>query len=298
MPQVLVVDDSAVDSHLAGRLLEKSTDLKAVHAANGEDALAALSRQVFDLVVTDLQMPGMDGLALVEAIRARHPLVPVILMTAHGSEEIAVHALQRGAASYVPKHTLEHDLASTAETVLVMARARHRHHRLRERLTRLESQFELDNDAALIPALVGELSENLQRMRICEDAELTRVTIALGEALDNAMHHGNLEVSSKLREGDDNAYRELVAARRRQPPYKDRRIHVTARETRAEAVFIIRDEGPGFDVAKLPDPTDPANLEKVSGRGLLLIRTFMDEVRHNPAGNEVTLIKRPCEKAL
>jgi CheY-like chemotaxis protein len=298
MSQVLVVDDSSVDAHLAGRLLEKGTDLKAVHASDGEEALSALSRGIFDLVVTDLLMPEMDGLALVEAIRVRHPLVPVILMTAHGSEEIAVQALQCGAASYVPKHTLERDLASTAETVLIMARARYRHHRLRERLTRLESQFELDNDAALIPVLVGEMSENLQRMRICEDAELTRVTIALGEALDNAMHHGNLEVSSSLREGDDCAYRELVAARRRQSPYKDRHIHVTARETRNEAVFVIRDEGPGFDVSCLPDPTDPANLERVSGRGLLLIRTFMDEVRHNPAGNEVTLIKRRAEKAL
>ena len=44
--------------------------------------------------------------------------------------------------------------------------------------------------------------------------------------------------------------------------------------------------------ASLPDPTDPTNLEKVSGRGLLLIRTFMDEVTHNKAGNEITMIKR------
>lgn len=55
---------------------------------------------------------------------------------------------------------------------------------------------------------------------------------------------------------------------------------------------MIRDEGPGFDSTSLPDPTDPVNLEKVSGRGLLLIRTFMDEVRHNPKGNEIVLVKR------
>ena len=45
----------------------------------------------------------------------------------------------------------------------------------------------------------------------------------------------------------------------------------------------------------LPDPTDPANIEKVSGRGLLLIRTFMDEVHHNKTGNEITMIKR-CDR--
>ena len=61
--------------------------------------------------------------------------------------------------------------------------------------------------------------------------------------------------------------------------------------SRATGTFTVRDEGPGFDPSKLPDPTDPANLEKISGRGLLLMRTFMDEVRFNATGNEVTMVK-------
>ena len=56
--------------------------------------------------------------------------------------------------------------------------------------------------------------------------------------------------------------------------------------------FVIRDEGKGFDWCGLPDPTDPQNLLKVSGRGVLLMKTFMDEVNFNQAGNEVTLVKR------
>ncbi len=81
-------------------------------------------------------------------------------------------------------------------------------------------------------------------------------------------------------------------ARRRRPPYRERRLYVHARLSRSEAVYVIRDEGPGFDPATVPDPTDPANLEKASGRGLLLIRAYMDEVIHNRTGNQVTLIKR------
>ena len=77
-------------------------------------------------------------------------------------------------------------------------------------------------------------------------------------------------------------------------PYRDRRIHVVVRESRTEAVYVVRDEGPGFDPSTLPDPTDPANLEKCSGRGLLLIRTFMDHVDHDNQGREITMIKR-CE---
>ena len=67
---------------------------------------------------------------------------------------------------------------------------------------------------------------------------------------------------------------------------------MTAKLSPAEAHFVIRDEGPGFDPSACPDPTDPANLEKRSGRGLLLIRTFMDEVAFNEAGNQITLVKR------
>jgi anti-sigma regulatory factor (Ser/Thr protein kinase) len=84
----------------------------------------------------------------------------------------------------------------------------------------------------------------------------------------------------------------LIDERRVDPNYRNRRVHVTARESPAEAVYVIRDEGPGFDPSKLPDPTDPSNLVRVSGRGLLLIRTFMDEVHHNEIGNEITMTKR------
>jgi anti-sigma regulatory factor (Ser/Thr protein kinase) len=57
-------------------------------------------------------------------------------------------------------------------------------------------------------------------------------------------------------------------------------------------VFCIRDEGPGFDWSTLPDPRDPENLGRVGGRGLLLVRTFMDEVHFNEKGNQIILVKR------
>ena len=58
------------------------------------------------------------------------------------------------------------------------------------------------------------------------------------------------------------------------------------------AVYRIHDQGRGFDPKSLPDPTDPRNLERSSGRGLLLMRTFMDDVSFNSTGNLVTMIKR------
>ena len=289
---VLVVDDSAMDRHLAGAIVGKQPGWQASFAENGVDALASLERRLPDVVLTDLLMPEMDGLQLVQAIRAKYPLVPVILMTAHGSEDIAIQALQKGAASYVPKKSLARDLAETLEQVLSASQVKKQERRILDRLARAESRFVIENDTTLIPALVGHVEEDLSRLKLCEPSGLVLLGVALHEALTNAILHGNLELGSELRETDEKAYYRLAAERRVQPPYSDRRVYLSAALTRDEAVFVVRDEGQGFDPALLPDPTDPANLGKVSGRGLLLIQTFMDRVEHNEKGNVITMTKR------
>jgi anti-sigma regulatory factor (Ser/Thr protein kinase) len=234
----------------------------------------------------------MDGLELVQQIRLKYPLTPVILMTAHGSEDVAVRALQFGAASYVPKRDLANDLRETVASVLEATQAKRGHRRLMGSLTHSEAEFALENDPALIPHLVGHLKETLGEMTELDETALLRVSVALREAVLNAMEHGNLELDSALREHDGSAYHRLADERRTTRPYRDRRVTVRVRQTPRRAEYFIRDEGPGFDPAKLPDPLDPANMEKASGRGLLLIRTFMTEVHYNAKGNEVTLVLR------
>ena len=112
--------------------------------------------------------------------------------------------------------------------------------------------------------MIGPAVNNLQdfgvRFGIFNDRERTRVGVALEEAFLNAIIHGNLEVSSKLRDADDGSYEKLIAVRMGQSPYRDRRVKVLAKFSQTEARFVIRDEGNGFDVSKLPDPTDPENM--------------------------------------
>jgi len=95
MTRILVVDDSAIDRKLAGSQLEKHTDWAIEYSNDGKQALEAIRRQQPDLVLTDMQMPELDGLELCCAVRREFPDVSVILMTARGSEEVA---LQRKSA--------------------------------------------------------------------------------------------------------------------------------------------------------------------------------------------------------
>jgi CheY-like chemotaxis protein/anti-sigma regulatory factor (Ser/Thr protein kinase) len=292
--KVLVVDDSEIDQRLTGTLIEKDTGWKAVYA-RGREALEVIDREKPNVILTDLIIQGMSGLELVDVIRARYPLVPIILITSKGSEEIAIQALKRGAASYVPKKSMLTDLVDTLEQVLAAAQTDRQQQRLLGCLAQLESHFVLENDRSLVPPLIAYFQEQMARLQLCDQATRVRVGVAVEEALLNAIFHGNLEVSSKLREEDDTAYHRLAEERRHLHPYRERRIHLRAALSRNEAVFVVRDEGPGFDPAQLPDPTDPENLEQTTGRGLLLIQTFMDEIAYNRSGNELTMIKRRTE---
>jgi CheY-like chemotaxis protein/anti-sigma regulatory factor (Ser/Thr protein kinase) len=297
MASILVVDDSAVDRRLAGGLLSKAGDFQIQFCENGAEAAAAIGHSAPDLVITDLQMPEMDGLELVEHVKQTYPHVPVILMTSMGSEEIAVQALERGASSYVPKRKLAQDLLRIVRQVMEAAAQHHRRVHLLRGMKRSEFTFELENDSTLIPPLISHLQDSVTHMGICDDADRLRLAIALEEALTNALFHGNLELNSDLRDNNPERYAAEVSQRRRAAPFVERRVHVDARLTRDQAIFVIRDEGPGFDPTCLPDPLDPECFDKAGGRGILLMRTFMNEVQFNSTGNQVTLIKRRSDSS-
>ncbi len=292
LPTLLIVDDSKIDLHLAGGIVEKLGGWRPVFVNNGVEALESMAKNKPDAVLTDMIMPEMGGLELVQAIRSRFPSVPVVLMTAHGSEDIAIQALHKGAASYVPKKTLARDLADTLDQLVTVVQSNRNQQRIVESLTKQESYFVLGNDTSLIPPLVGYIEDCLTRLKLSDSGGLILLGVAMHEAMTNAIMHGNLELSSALKEQDDKEFFQQAQARRKMEPYKDRKVQVEVKLTREEAVFVIRDEGKGFDPAILPDPTDPANLGRVHGRGLLLIQTFMDNVSHNSKGNEITMIKR------
>lgn len=291
MTRILVVDDSPFQRKVAGALIEREPGMEVVYASGGDEALEAIAARLPDLVLTDLQMPGIDGIDLVDQVRRLHPHVPVVLMTASGYEDRAAAALRSGAASYIPKSVLERELMKTLRSVLEVSHESRGRALLMRSMTHSESVFVLGNNPALIGPLVNYLQQAMSAMGLCSETETTRIGVALDEALINALHHGNLEVDSAMRRHDLDGYHRLIAERRRKSPYKNRKIWVSAVLDRDRATFVVRDEGKGFDPDQLPDPTDPANLARPHGRGVLLIRTFMDEVIYNDTGNEVTLVK-------
>ena len=128
-------------------------------------------------------------------------------------------------------------------------------------------EFELPSDLALMNGVLDYLQERVAKLGLIRP-ERSNLFIALDEAFVNAVKHGNKNDPSKL-------------------------LKITAELSPKEAAFTVEDEGEGFDVQQIPDPCDPANLFKTSGRGVLLIYNIMDEVEYNAQGNRVKMIKRP-----
>jgi CheY-like chemotaxis protein/anti-sigma regulatory factor (Ser/Thr protein kinase) len=292
--KILVVDDSPMDRALASGLISKRMETEILEACNGREGLSQIELHQPKLVLTDLQMPEMNGLELVAAVKERFPNIPIILMTAQGSEEIAAQALERGAASYVPKRRLADDLVRTMERILTTSRYEKRRSILMYHLTETNTRFTLPNEPEVLQLLVSHVLDLLCCLPLGDETERLRVGVALEEALNNAYYHGNLEIFSNGGVRDRKRYEELARVRSSESPYCDRMIHVQVRVSPSEATFTVRDEGHGFDVSQWlnghQDTSDPS-----FGRGIVLMRSIMDEVTYNDVGNEVTLVKRSIE---
>lgn len=116
------------------------------------------------------------------------------------------------------------------------------------------------------------------------------IELVLEEAIANAMVHGNLEVSSKLKEEDYNKFDAQVIERAKMPPYSNRSVKISYDYSNEEAVFIVTDEGNGFDWKAIKNRKKEEEELLTYGRGITIMQAFTSSVEYNAKGNETTLI--------
>ena len=126
----------------------------------------------------------------------------------------------------------------------------------------------------------------------CNDSMLIkRIQVAIYEALMNAIDHGNLEINSRCKNINcyEAAYELIKKERLADPEYGNRSIMAGYQVSDNRITYHIKDEGGGFDYMNIEDPTASHNLIKYSGRGIALIKMYMDEVSFNEKGNEIIM---------
>jgi serine/threonine-protein kinase RsbW len=218
----------------------------------------------FDLIISDLSEAEVNGEPISELHR-KHLVTPL-------GEEVKtpglIKAFKMGAANYlrspynrdelreIVEQTLSHKLRYVDDPSLFS----HVHEKI---------EFELPSDLGLMNGVLDYLQERVAKLGLIHP-ERSNLFVALDEAFVNAVKHGNKNDPTKL-------------------------LKITADLSPTEAAFTVEDEGEGFDIREIPDPCDPENLFRTSGRGVLLIYNIMDEVEYNAQGNRVKMIKRPDE---
>ncbi len=133
MANILVIDDNQANRDTYAEVLEDEAHV-VLTAASGEAGLAKLSAAQIDVVLCDLKLPNLDGLATMELAHERQGNIPWILITGHGNEEIAVAAIKKGAFNYLTKPVDIARLRATIESAIRMASANRENKALRREL--------------------------------------------------------------------------------------------------------------------------------------------------------------------
>jgi serine/threonine-protein kinase RsbW len=256
--RILIIDDhDDLASTLSGEFSAQGHEVTTLDSR--AEALAIGKVEDYDLVITDLDVislaaePPLNG-------NGKH-CIPAVVEGGRAD----IKAFKICASNFRRTEFDEQELKDLIETVLTYKT------RFVDKLEAVQDlheniEFELPSSIAIMHSILEYLMKRVEKLGVIKP-EQSNLFVALDEAFVNAVKHGNKFDVDKL-------------------------VRITADVSPAEARFTIEDEGEGFDVNSIPDPLDPQNLFKTSGRGVLFIYNIMDEVKYNERGNRLTMVKR------
>lgn len=260
--KVLIIDDHDDLASSLGEVFSHTGHLVDI-VEDRKSALAIEGIEDYDLVITDLDIEYHA-----DADTATAPVcLPRVVEVAEGQE---IKAFKICASNFRREPLDEEELKHMVATILDY---KIRYVDLVENVADLleNIEFELPSAVSLMHIVLDYLMKRVEKLGVIKPEE-SNLFVALDEAFVNAVKHGNKYDSNKL-------------------------VRISATVSKEEAKFTVEDEGEGFDVKNIPDPLDPQNLFKTSGRGVLFIYNIMDEVSYNDRGNRLTMVKRNDQSA-
>ncbi|HVH97355.1 MAG TPA: sigma-54 dependent transcriptional regulator [Enhygromyxa sp.] len=267
--RVLVVDDEEPMRHMLELLLRRA-GFEVRSASNGEAALAIVASEAVDVVLSDVRMPGLDGLALAERMTAEHPEITLVMMSAFGTVELALEAMQRGAYDYISKPFKQDEVILTLRKAEERLRLRRENARLRARVAELEGAGRLEGFGRMLvhSAAMRQLAKTVRKV-----AKFETTVLVLGES-----GVGKELVSRALHELGPRASGPFVAVNCGAIP-----------EGLIESELFGHAKGAFTDAS-----TDKPGLFEAAARGTL----FLDEVGELPISTQVKLLRALQEREI
>ena len=264
--RILIVESSAEHrARLERTLSDLGHEVTAIDSR--AEAIERDAREEFDIIISDLTDEADREAALARDGKPLRPLAVVINPPANAPRSNRhVKAFKFGISAASAAEGEREDLRQIVEQTLA-CKLQFGDNSVQMPTLHEKIEFELPSDLSLMNSVLHYLNERVARLGVIR-LDRSNLFVALDEAFVNAVKHGNKHDPRKF-------------------------VRIAADLSANEARFTIEDEGEGFDVKEIPDPLDPSNLFKTSGRGVLLIYNIMDEVEYNERGNRLTMVKRP-----
>jgi DNA-binding NtrC family response regulator len=166
--RILVIDDEDSMRRFL-RMLLSNEGYEVQAEESGANGISRLERDSFDLVITDLKMPGVDGLSVLDSVRSKYPNLPVVILTAYGSEKVAAEAIRRGAFQLVEKSAHNEEIVLAVSNALAMSRVKTENQVLKRQLKKRHEDRKL----------IGSSEEMLKVYKMVEKVAPTEATILI-----------------------------------------------------------------------------------------------------------------------
>lgn len=292
---ILIVDD---DQNFRDYLVLAFKDhgYHVIDAKDVDSGLEAVKYNKLDLIITDMKMPGKNGIEFLRELKSIKPKLPVILITGFSTTEIVSEALKEGAINYFEKPFSLSDLLAYSKAIINLFSDYNTHYKkIAPYVDYYEKTLNLVSREKIIDIFPNYMIRELIELGYCTEQESLPITTAVIEALSNSLYHGNLEIDSDIRNSGSldgqKIFKKQVHQRENSDKYQGKRIKLKCFANEDLITFEITDEGKGFDWRK-QFQISSTGLQKFSGKGLFLINSLVDEVKYNNEGNVITLTKR------
>jgi len=241
-------------------------------AENGQEAWKVIQESRVDLIISDIDPEDHSGLDLLRNLRAHATPIPFAALTSVDTTGHAVEALCNGAFSFIQKGCPVKDIVSLCRKGVnlrrELAECRNVHP-----YCNMNVAFCIPSEEKYISGVIAHATRLAEEMGFSRERFGLFIWLGLREAILNAIHHGN-----------------------REDPDLKVKIEITI--TPEEIRMVIIDKGDGFDLEAVPDPRNLEHARKMHGRGVMLLKCYMDSVVYNEKGNKVCLVKHRSGKTM
>jgi serine/threonine-protein kinase RsbW len=262
MSKILVIDDEVEICELLQVALEMAGH-QVTTSQSAPDALECLEHQEYDFVIIDMIMPEISGLEMIQLINERYPRTLTILTTGLQAQDVIQQALKQGAYNFVSK---PFSLEEIKNIINMGNRARSspsRRKSIQKYMTQ-DLQFVLPSRKNLMEEVAATIANLAQTPGFPEKLVAMNIPLTVDELFLNAVIHGNKENENKT-------------------------VTITVNIDIERITITIADQGDGFDWNRVLSRSTPADLENENGRGIFLVKHYVDHIKYNDTGNQVTV---------